>query len=1302
MTPIELLKYIFDGVEGEFAVFRNGGDETLLTVETLDEGFPQDATVAEMMLLADNLVVGVPVTDPAVSTFKITKGKDVFHFALFKDPVPESEIPDTVTGFDIHVDGSWEIEITTDTFFGFDEVFGTSGGVTQSDSEVEDAQVALEDEGVAGEQEPGGSGLGGGGEAGASSDRAEAEESDAGDSGWDAASGPDDVAAEGDAGGEPVGDADLGGGPAVEPEYLNDAVILGVETDAFNAILEQPATLLTGELWGAKDRRNTQDNEWNPVTMPWAAWVVGGPGDKNTAPWGFSRHPVGKDKAGACIVLGSSIGRARKAKAMETMYAMGIDVDAGFPLDLMLDRLEELGLFCLVYTSHSHGKSGLQLKHDEVIRKLKIKPSELNKAQVQRFLREFDKNRYEESFINQIEIVHAKKQVKDGVVIELSTPPLDKYRLIFPLAEPVKLIDLAGTQAEALEVWENKITGLATETLGVHFDTSCTDPSRLFYTARHAKDAADWYCAIVRGDPLRFEDVPTVKKTSYTSSRKPMNAFEMAGGVHEEADRPPQCLTPSGASLNDWHYKAKDRFQMADLLEDLCADRIRVAGGEAQGHVHIECPFEHEHTSEGGTATMAVNALDSQNGYWTWFCHHDACQGRHKLEFLEEALRQGWFEEEQLSGDSVYMLEGADEEDEEEDAEEDSAEAEDIEVTPKSLPEMAEAFDPDASEEDILKFLKKCLRGGVDKVEQAKILTALSKRTPLGKSVLNKMWNGLVAEQRQKERERAKKEEPVELEQAVGLVNDWHFADLCAHAHRAIHDRNQASPSVFHYMEGLYVIREDSEGHARMKLLDRDGFAHHLNTVAAFAKVGGEDGSELRGVSAPDDVVRHLFAGDYGTYPELRGLVTTPIFTTSGAMLTTPGYDWDSRLYYRPDLSLSVPNVSTKPSEDEVFRAKQLLIEEILADFPLGGLTRPEIVEKGLHGEGVPAVTNMMGLMVLPFMRELIDGPTPGHLLTKPAPGTGASLLTDVFSIIATGRETPALAMPTSKDEMSKTLTSVLANGQNIVFFDNINHSVDSGELASAMTAPTYQARILGKSQTVEVAVRTTWVFTGNNVSLSSELVRRLIMIDLDAQVANPELRTGFRHKDIRGWAKENRGELVWACLTLIQNWIAKGMPVQKDTALASYENWSGVVGGVLKEAGMGGFLQNRDALKEKASDEDNDSIAFLLEAWWGEVANRAIYLRGDGTGSGSEAGLIDIAIAREVTLPIRRERTADGEMGYNVANFGKWLGMYKGRVYKLEDGTEVKIERDGKRTSRGFKWNLTVLNRNLKGNVKV
>jgi hypothetical protein len=53
---------------------------------------------------------------------------------------------------------------------------------------------------------------------------------------------------------------------------------------------------------------------------------------------------------------------------------------------------------------------------------------------------------------------------------------------------------------------------------------------------------------------------------------------------------------------------------IADAIEHFCPDKVRRAGNEAQGSIHLECPFEHDHTNPGGTGTMATNALDKHLG----------------------------------------------------------------------------------------------------------------------------------------------------------------------------------------------------------------------------------------------------------------------------------------------------------------------------------------------------------------------------------------------------------------------------------------------------------------------------------------------------------------------------------------------------------------------------------------------------------------------------------------------------------------------------------------------------------------
>ena len=463
-------------------------------------------------------------------------------------------------------------------------------------------------------------------------------------------------------------------------------------------------------------------------------------------------------------------------------------------------------------------------------------------------------------------------------------------------------------------------------------------------------------------------------------------------------------------------------------------------------------------------------------------------------------------------------------------------------------------------------------------VVQANVTEVIVKQTNIGKRAVNALWKSVKEKARKKDKK---------ADRPDGIFITEPAPDQTQYACDAIRRANEKEPFLFEYMEDVAIV-----DHGRIRVTDPAKKRHELGKVASFHRLKGE--GETQHIYPPMDVVNDVFASDLSQFLlPIRGAVDTPFFAADGTLVTENGYHFGSEVFLQSELEFK--RVSAVPTAEEVHEAKRLLIEEVLADFPLGALTRPEIISQALNGAGVPAVTNMMACILLPFMREMVDGPTPGHLLTKPEPGTGASLLVDAISIIANGQVTPALAMPGNKDEMAKTLTSVLLNGQNMVFFDNINHSVDSGELASAMTTPIYQARILGKSQTVEVDVRCSWVFTGNSVKLAQELVRRLIMIDLDAKMENPELRTDFRHEDIRGWAEVNRGELVWACLTLIQNWVAQGMVKQKDVVLASYENWSGVVGGVLKAAGLGGFMGNRDKLQSANADADSP-LALLKE----------------------------------------------------------------------------------------------------------
>ena len=238
-----------------------------------------------------------------------------------------------------------------------------------------------------------------------------------------------------------------------------------------------------------------------------------------------------------------------------------------------------------------------------------------------------------------------------------------------------------------------------------------------------------------------------------------------------------------------------------------------------------------------------------------------------------------------------------------------------------------------------------------------------------------------------------------------------------------------------------------------------------------------------------------------------------------------------------------------------------------------------------------------MALLLLGFLRAMIDGPTPLHLIEKPTPGTGATLMVDAIATILTGAGASVMTEGRDDEEWRKRVTAKLRQIPSIVLIDNLRQKLDSSAVAAALTAPFWEDRILGVSEMARLPIRCVWIATGNNPEFSNEMARRIVRIRLDAHVERPWQRAGFRHPDLMIWVRANRARLVAACLTLCQAWIAAGRPRGTRT-IGSYENWAQVLGGVLEVAGIEGFLGNLDEMME-ASDGEGAVWRSFVSAWW-------------------------------------------------------------------------------------------------------
>jgi hypothetical protein len=317
--------------------------------------------------------------------------------------------------------------------------------------------------------------------------------------------------------------------------------------------------------------------------------------------------------------------------------------------------------------------------------------------------------------------------------------------------------------------------------------------------------------------------------------------------------------------------------------------------------------------------------------------------------------------------------------------------------------------------------------------------------------------------------------------------------------------------------------------------------------------------------------------------PVLEQIITYPTFSPSGVLQDTPGYSRDTRCWFVPTVGLEISEVASEPSYLDVKNAVDL-IDEILCDFPF--VTQAD-------------KANIVALMLQPFVRRMIPGPTPIHAIDAPKAGTGKTLLAELALLPSFGLDLASSTQSNAEEEWKKQLTTLMLGGTPYWFCDNLATELSSGHLASTITKAVYEERILGGNNMCRRPVQHTWVVTGNNITYSDELIRRVVPTYLNAHSETPQMGRKFRHEDVKAWAADHRGRLLWACLVLVQNWIAQGKPRETvNKKLGMFDAWSEIMGNILHLAGIEGFLSNLKEFYDEVTTEQHDNVPFIT-AWW-------------------------------------------------------------------------------------------------------
>ena len=387
---------------------------------------------------------------------------------------------------------------------------------------------------------------------------------------------------------------------------------------------------------------------------------------------------------------------------------------------------------------------------------------------------------------------------------------------------------------------------------------------------------------------------------------------------------------------------------------------------------------------------------------------------------------------------------------------------------------------------------------------------------------------------------------------------------------------------LFRNGDRIVWIERDDYGVPAMRSVGPDRLTHFLVQRIHFWTFD-KKGEEIISARPPKDLVVDILARpDKSELPYLSRITTVPVFGPDGTLHDTPGYHPATHQYFAPKHLDKALAVEQDPPDYEIELARGIILEDLLGDFPFTGAA-----------EKAHAVVAMLQF----FIRLMIHGPTPVFLIEKPTPGTGGTLLAHVLCYPALGHFPSAVTQPGSESEWRYSLLSWLRDGPAVVLIDNLGDKLASPAFASAVTSTTFRERIIGSSDAVSVPIGCSWIATGNNPVLSTEFARRVARIRLDAKTEHPDLQRKFRQPDLRGWVVQNRPHLVWACLTLIQAWIAAGRPAG-NISLGGFESWSEVLGGILKTVGIDGFLANRYDLR-LVSDLESPSLRGFCDKWW-------------------------------------------------------------------------------------------------------